>query len=67
MNTIKQYRKIQQVPIKKLSNLSGIAVGYLSDLENGKADNPSKAVMDKIAAALGKSVPAVFYEEVVQK
>lgn len=64
MNAIKYYRKIQQIPVKKLSTLSGIAVGYLSNLENEKASNPSKTVMERIASALGKTVPEIFYKDI---
>lgn len=48
---------------KDLAAQAGITKAYLSDLENGKAQNPSKAVMDKLAAALGSTVQELFYGE----
>lgn len=61
MNKIKEYRANKKLTIRELAKKSKISVGYLSDLENAKVDNPSKCTMEKIATALGKTVPEVFY------
>lgn len=47
---------------KDLAFRIGITQTYLADLENGKAKNPSKGIMDKIASALNSSVQELFYE-----
>ena len=49
--------------VRDLSERTGVAVGYISSLENESTGgtNPTKAVMDKIASALGRTVPEVFY------
>lgn len=61
MTQIKLFRNDKDLTVKKLSEMSGVATGYLSDLENGKKHNPSKETMEKIAKALGRTVPEVFY------
>lgn len=63
MNKIKEYRNIQKLTVRELSDKANVATGYISMLENdskGKM-NPSKDVMVKIANALGKTVPKVFF------
>jgi transcriptional regulator with XRE-family HTH domain len=61
MNIIKNIRKKKQMTIRNLAESSNISVGYLSDLENHKTENPTKETMDKIAAALNSTVPEIFY------
>lgn len=61
MNRIKFFRTKYGLTVKELSVKSDIAIGYLSDLENGNAKNPSLRTMRKIAAALGQTVPDVFF------
>ncbi len=53
MKKIKQLRLIKGLTLQKLSNKSGVAVGYIADLENGKALNPTLKTLNKIANALG--------------
>ena len=38
---IRKIRKAQKISINKLSKETGISLGYLSELENGKAKNQS--------------------------
>lgn len=63
MNKIKILRNKLKMTVKELSEKSGVAVGYISTLENDKngTSNPSKGVMTKIADALKSSVPEVFF------
>lgn len=61
MNKIKIFRKQKGLTIKKLSITTNISAGYLSDLENNKSNNPTKDTMEKIALALGQTVPEIFY------
>lgn len=60
-NKIKKYRNERGITLKELAEKSGISSGYLSHLENGSRDNPSKEVMENISAALGLSIPDVFF------
>jgi len=64
LNRIKFFRTKYGLTVKELSVKSDIAIGYLSDLENGNAKNPSLRTMQKIAAALGQTVPDVFFPKV---
>ncbi|MBN1043755.1 helix-turn-helix transcriptional regulator [Clostridium botulinum] len=63
MNEIKNLRNKLNMTVKELSKASGVAIGYISTLENDKKDisNPSKVVMTKIAKALDSTVPEVFF------
>ncbi|MEX0083521.1 helix-turn-helix domain-containing protein [Clostridium butyricum] len=61
MNIIKNIRKKKQMTVRDLAESSNISVGYLSDLENCKTENPTKETMDKIAVALETTVPELFY------
>ncbi|MCD2345768.1 helix-turn-helix domain-containing protein [Clostridium guangxiense] len=69
MNKIKFYRQKQNITITKLSKVSGVAIGYISDLENDKEGikNPSKSVMISIANALNQKVVNVFFPEEVER
>lgn len=60
---IKELRKNLKLTIKELSVKSGVAIGYLSTLENDKkgVSNPSREVMIKIADALGSTAHEVFF------
>ena len=44
---------------KQLSELTGIAEGYISKLENGNA-NPSIRTLQRLASALGKTLKIEF-------
>lgn len=55
-NNIRDIRKEQRISINKLSKLTGISLGYLSDLENDKAQNPSLDKLKLIANALNVPV-----------
>lgn len=62
-NKIKKYRKSQNMTLRDLSDRTGISAGYLSHLERGSRDNPSKEVMEKIAFALNSSIPEIFFSK----
>lgn len=66
MNNIKIFRKKLNLTVKQLSEKSSVAVGYISTLENDSdgITNPTKETMVKIATALGKSVPDVFFPDI---
>ena len=60
-NRMREIRIEQGITLEKLSELTGISVGYLSHLERGTRKNPSISIMHKIACALGKSMLEVFF------
>jgi transcriptional regulator with XRE-family HTH domain len=51
-----------KLTLESISKETGLSVGYLSHLEN-ESREPSKETMEKIAAALGKTVQEVFFTE----
>lgn len=62
-NKIREIRIKKNMTLKELSEEVGISVGYLSHLERGSRDNPSKEVMKKIAEALDSSIPLIFFSK----
>jgi len=65
MNQIKRFRKENDLSINELARRTELTPSYISNLERGKRDNPSKETMERIAEALDKTVPEVFYPEEV--
>jgi len=65
LNEIKVFRNKLNMTVKDLSDAAGVAIGYISTLENDKKGtcNPSKSIMTKIAKALKSTVPEVFFCE----
>lgn len=60
---IRSIRKSQKISINNLSKLTGISLGYLSDLENNKAKNPSLDKIKLIAKTLNVSVEDLLCTE----
>lgn len=54
------FRKRKNISVNKLSKITGISLGYISDLENNKANNPTTDKLKTIADALNVSVEAFF-------
>lgn len=63
MNKIKKFREIKKFSIYKIAEVTKLTPSYISNLENGRKLNPTKEVMEKIATALGQTVPEIFYSE----
>lgn len=63
MNKIKKFREIKKLSIYKIAEVTKLTPSYISNLENGRKLNPTKEVMEKIATALGQTVPEIFYSE----
>lgn len=57
--TIKELRREKQLTLQNLSDLTGLSVAFLSQLENDQA-NPTLASLRKVAAALGTSMFALL-------
>ena len=55
-NKIEQLRKEKGYTFEKLSELSGISTGRLSDLATGKRNNPTMDTLIKLADALDVSL-----------
>lgn len=68
LNNIKFYREEAHMTVRALAETAGVAVGYVSTLENDTESktNPTKEVMQKIAKALDKTVPEIFFSEIQQ-
>ena len=60
-NKIKQFREEKGLTMKEVAKQCDISVGYLCHLERGNRANPSTEVMEKIANALGKTIPEIFF------
>ncbi|MFT9497206.1 helix-turn-helix domain-containing protein [Anaerosolibacter sp.] len=62
-DNIRRERKKKKISINNLSKLSGVSLGYLSDLENNKVSNPTIDKLLKIAYILDVSVDEFFKED----
>lgn len=62
-NNMRNIRNSKDMTLEKLSELTGISVGYLCHLEKGTRSNPSMQVMELIAMGLGSSVTEVFFNK----
>jgi len=62
-DNIRKIRKSKRISINKLSQITKISLGYLSDLENNKATNPSVDKLHAIASALDVTVNDFFTTE----
>ena len=60
-NQVKKVRQEKGITLVKLSQMSGVSVGYLCHLEKGSRKNPSIETMEKIAKALNKSITEIFF------
>jgi len=60
-NQVKKIREEKGMTLVKLSELSGVSVGYLCHLEKGSRKNPSIGIMEKISRALNKSITEIFF------
>lgn len=58
-NNIKTIREKLGISAADLAKLSGVTAAYISQLENGKKDNPSSKTLEKIAKALNVKVSAL--------
>jgi len=60
-NQVKRVREEKGITLVKLSEMSGVSVGYLCHLEKGSRKNPSIEIMEKISRALNKSITEIFF------
>lgn len=59
---VKRLREEKNLSQSELARLSGVSQSYISELEDGKAKNPSIKTLGKIAEALGVTVTAILEE-----
>ncbi|HEY3364684.1 MAG TPA: helix-turn-helix transcriptional regulator [Symbiobacteriaceae bacterium] len=52
----RRIRTERELSIRELSRVSGLALGYISQLETGKRRNPTLTKLSRLAAALGVPV-----------
>lgn len=60
-NQVKKIREEKGITLVRLSEISGVSVGYLCHLEKGSRKNPSIEIMEKISKALNKSITEIFF------
>lgn len=60
-NEIKKERLRLDLSIYDIAKKTGLTPGYISNLERGERNNPSKDAMEKIAESLDRSVAEIFY------
>lgn len=63
-DNIRRIRKQKKISINMLSKQTGISLGYLSDLENNKAKNPSLDKLNLIADVLGVAIDVFFKDDI---
>ncbi len=62
-DNIRKIRKTKHISINNLSKISGVSLGYLSDLENNKLKNPTLDMLKKIACSLDVKVNDLLTEK----
>ena len=60
-NNLRKIRKSKNLTIQKLSELSGVSMGYICHLEKGTRQNPSREIMEKISKVLQESIVKIFF------
>lgn len=63
---VKKIRKDAGLTLDDLNDFTGISKTYLSDLETGKADNPSIKILKKIANGLEIELPKLLEGSIEQ-
>lgn len=67
MNKIDAIKKAKHLSYGDISKSTGLTTAYICMLAKGQKTNPSKDTMEKIAAALDKSVADVFFPKIRDK
>ena len=58
---IREIRKLKGIKLKELSEITGLSISYLSEIENNKDCNPSILTIIKIAKALDKRLDDIYF------
>ncbi|WP_341457745.1 helix-turn-helix transcriptional regulator [Haloimpatiens massiliensis] len=64
-DNVRLLRKERGMSVNKLSKVSGVSLGFISDIENDKT-NPSIPTLEKIAKALDVKVELFFKEDLAE-
>ena len=62
-NIVKEVREEQDMTQEELAKKSEVSRTTISELENGKVEVITNITLEKIATALGKKVPDIFFKE----
>lgn len=62
-NILKDTREEQNMSQEELSRKSSVSRTIISELENGKTEVVTNVTLEKIATALGKKVPDIFFTD----
>jgi DNA-binding Xre family transcriptional regulator len=54
--SLRRFRKLQNLSLAELANRSGIDKSAISRLENGQADNPTIGTLERLARSMGKRI-----------
>lgn len=60
-NRVKEEREMQNMSQKELSEKADVSRTIISELETGKTETITNSTLEKIANALGKKVPDIFF------
>lgn len=60
-NKVKEERELQEMSQKELSEKADVSRTIISELETGKTETITNSTLEKIANALGKKVPDIFF------
>jgi len=66
-NNIRKIRKAKNMTARKLAELSGISLSYISQIENNIRTRPSPEAINRIAAALDVPVLRLIQEDYFEK
>lgn len=66
-SNLKHFREQKGLTVNGLSRLSGVAASYISNIENGKKENPSKEVIIKLADSLGRTTDELIHGEIIDQ
>lgn len=66
-DNIRKIRKAKKISLNNLARLTGISVGYISDLENNKFTNPTIDKLNKIAQTLEVQTTDFFDNDLDEK
>ena len=59
---LRALRKAKGLTVVRLAQVSGVSDAYLRQLEDGRRDNPTGEILQKISAALGTTVADLLGE-----
>lgn len=62
-NKVKEIREELGISQEELSEMSGVSRTTISGLENETIEVVTNLTLEKIATALGKKVPDIFFQE----